>query len=76
MINNLSLGLDLSTQSLTATVIDLLGGDIRQFSINFDDQYPAHKTRNGVLANENPRVVHADPRMWVESIHFRIVLAV
>ena len=63
------LGLDLSTQSLTALVIDLSEADVVfHTSIDFDDAYPSYRTNGGVLTGDDPRVVHADPRMWVQAI--------
>lgn len=65
----LVLGLDSSTQSLTAVVIDLVEGKVvHQRSLNFDRDFPAYGTRNGVLPNPDPAVVHAPPLMWVEAL--------
>jgi xylulokinase len=61
------LGLDLSTQSLTAVVISLSSGVTHQFSISFDDAYPSFHTRGGVLLGESSSEVFADPRMWTEA---------
>jgi len=62
------LGLDLSTQSLTAVVISLSSGVTHQFSISFDDAYPSFHTRGGVLLGESSSEVFADPRMWVQAL--------
>jgi xylulokinase len=62
------LGLDLSTQSLTAVVIDTVTGDLQQSSINFDQAYPSYGTTGGVLIGEDPTRVRVDPRMWVEAL--------
>ena len=63
------LGLDLSTQSLTALVIDLSeAAVVFHASVDFDDAYPSYGTSGGVLTGEDPKVVHADPRMWVQAI--------
>jgi len=64
----LFLGLDLSTQSMTALAIDPEAGAIRSHAIPFDSRYPAYGTREGVLQGSAPGVVHADPRMWIESL--------
>ncbi|MBC8247183.1 MAG: hypothetical protein H8E81_06330, partial [Deltaproteobacteria bacterium] len=64
----LFLGLDLSTQSLTAVVIDRSGDFIEQFSINFDERYASYKTEGGVLIGEDPTVAHSDPNMWMEAL--------
>jgi xylulokinase len=65
----LFLGLDVSTQSLSAMVIDY---DRRKIiynaSFNFDESLPHYKTRNGVLPNRNPLVKHSPPLMWVEAL--------
>ena len=54
MQKNLYLGLDLSTQSLTARVIDPSEGELQSFSINFDQAYPAYHTQEGVLFGNDP----------------------
>ena len=52
----LFLGLDSSTQSLSAVVIDY---DRRKVvydkSLNFDQTLPKYKTQNGVLPNRDPQ---------------------
>jgi len=62
------LGLDLSTQSMSAVVICPSEGGIREFSIQFDHAFPAYHTEGGVLFGETATEVFADPRMWVESL--------
>jgi xylulokinase len=65
----LYLGLDSSTQSLTATVIDPAEHRVVfHHSINFDDELPHYGTRNGVVRHENPLVVTSPPLMWVEAL--------
>jgi xylulokinase len=65
----LFLGLDSSTQSLSAVVIDL---DTRKViyekSLNFDRALPHYKTKNGVLPNRDPLVKHSPPLMWAEAL--------
>ncbi len=73
MADNLYLGLDLSTQSLTIVVIDPLGKDFRQHAINFDSQYPVYRTDGGVIIADDPTVVHADPKMWIEALDDALV---
>ena len=68
MSQNLFLGLDLSTQSLTAVIINPLSKKIRQHSLNFDQCYPAYQTAGGVIIGDDATVVHADPKMWVEAL--------
>lgn len=65
----LFLGLDLSTQSITAAVLDGLGHLIHHRTINFDQGFPAYGTTGGVLTDaENPTVVHGDPLLWAEAL--------
>ena len=65
----LFLGLDSSTQSLSAIVIDY---DQRKVvydkSLNFDQALPHYKTRNGVLPDADPLVKHSPPLMWAEAL--------
>ncbi|HVM59470.1 MAG TPA: FGGY-family carbohydrate kinase [Verrucomicrobiae bacterium] len=66
---NLFLGLDSSTQSLSAIVID---PDARRIvchhSLNFDQALPHYGTVNGTLRSDDPLVVHSPPLMWVEAL--------
>jgi xylulokinase len=62
------LGLDLSTQSLTAVVIDSATGDLQQTSINFDQSYPSYGTTGGAIIGEDATIVCVDPKMWVEAL--------
>lgn len=68
-MSNLFLGLDSSTQSLSAILIDL---DTRQIiydhAINYDEALPHYKTENGVFEHEDPQIVHAPPLMWAEAL--------
>jgi len=63
------LGLDCSTQSLTAILIDFdLKRVIYRNCINFDEDLPHYNTRNGVITLENEKIVHSYPLMWVEAL--------
>jgi xylulokinase len=66
---NLFLGLDSSTQSLSAVLIDY---DTRKVvyekSLNFDQALPKYGTRNGVLPHRDPLVKHSDPLLWAEAL--------
>jgi xylulokinase len=65
----LFLGLDSSTQSLSAVVIDLAARKlIYEQSLNFDHALPHYKTKNGVLPNRDPLVKHSPPLMWAEAL--------
>lgn len=65
------LGLDSSTQSLTATVIDVSRDTRRmafQHSIVFDRDLPHYRTSNGVHRHQDPLVVTSPALMWVEAL--------
>ena len=68
-MGKLFLGLDSSTQSLSAVVIDL---DTRkvvyEHSLNFDQELPQFKTKNGVLPGRDPLVKHSNPLLWVAAL--------
>ena len=65
----LFLGLDSSTQSLSAVVIDYERRKVvYDKSLNFDRALPHYKTQNGVLPNSNPLVKHSSPLMWAEAL--------
>jgi xylulokinase len=65
----LFLGLDASTQSLSAVVIDLDARKvIYEKSLNFDQALPKYKTRNGVLPNRDPLVKHSSPLLWADAL--------
>jgi xylulokinase len=67
--SKLFLGLDSSTQSLSAIVIDLDSRRvIYEKSLNFDKSLPHYKTQNGVLPNPDPLVKHSPPQMWAEAL--------
>jgi xylulokinase len=65
------LGLDCSTQSLTAIVVDVDGDDRRvafEHSLRFDDEFPEYGTTHGVLRGADPREVWSSPLMWAEAL--------
>jgi len=65
----LFLGLDSSTQSLSAVVIDLdTHKVVYEKSLNFDQALPHYKTKNGVLTSRDPLVKHSSPLMWAEAL--------
>jgi xylulokinase len=65
----LFLGLDSSTQSLSAVIIDL---DTRRVvyekSLNFDRALPQFRTQNGVLPHRDPLVKHSSPLLWAAAL--------
>ena len=68
-MGRLFLGLDSSTQSLSAIVIDHDARKvIYETSVGFDDALPHYGTRNGVLSNPDPTVVHSPPLIWAEAL--------
>jgi len=67
----LYLGLDCSTQSLSAVVLESSGGRHRvvlERSLAFDDALPHYGTRHGVLPGADPAIAHSSPVMWVEAL--------
>ena len=65
------LGFDSSTQSLTATAIEI-DGDRRSViatrTFQFDEALPSYGTHHGVLPSRDGAVVHAPPIMWAEAM--------
>lgn len=71
----LFLGLDCSTQSFTAIVIDQAdpgdpasGKVVLEKSLNFDSVFPEFGTRNGVLPADKPGLAHTPPQLWVKAL--------
>ncbi len=63
------LGLDSSTQSLSAILIDSESGQLLyQRSLNYSIELPDYGVTDGFLASETAGVVHAPPLMWVEAL--------
>ncbi len=68
-MSDLFLGLDSSTQSLSAVVVDLSTRQIvHETSLNFDKTLPDYGSQNGVLRSQDPKVVHGSPLMWAEAL--------
>jgi xylulokinase len=69
---SLYLGLDSSTQSLTAIVLEVDRDGTRvvyEHSFAFDEALPAYGTRHGVLtANHGPGVVVSSPLLWADAL--------
>jgi xylulokinase len=64
------LGLDASTQSLTATLIEIereYRAVIDEWSLPYDD-LSSYGTEHGVLRSADPAVVMAPPPLWVEAL--------
>ena len=67
----LYLGLDCSSQSLTAIVIEINGDRRRivfQHSLNFDRDLPEYATTAGVRQGDEPGVVYSPPQMWADAL--------
>lgn len=67
----LYLGLDSSTQSLTAIVIAIEGGKrhiVFESSLSFDEALPQYGTTHGVLPRTAANVAHSSPSMWAEAL--------
>tara|TARA_B100000809_G_scaffold201589_1_gene202219 strand:+ start:1341 stop:2963 length:1623 start_codon:yes stop_codon:yes gene_type:complete len=65
------MGLDSSTQSLTAVVIRVEGENrevLDQRSIRFDEDLASYGCQNGVLEHPDPLVAHSNPLMWAEAL--------
>ena len=67
----LYLGLDSSTQSLSAVVLEASGGRHRvvaELSLPFDQWLRHYGTRHGVLPSADPAVAQSSPVMWAEAL--------
>jgi xylulokinase len=63
------LGLDSSTQSLKAEIIDAEAGRvICSENVNFGKDLPEYNCPNGFLENSDPLIKHADPLIWVAAL--------
>ncbi|RYD48703.1 MAG: carbohydrate kinase, partial [Verrucomicrobiaceae bacterium] len=63
------LGLDSSTQSLTAVVIDPSNGKITcQLSVNFGADLPQYQSPSGFIPGGQNGEVHANPLMWLDAM--------
>lgn len=63
------LGLDCSTQSLTATIINPDSGAVEfQESVHFETELPDYKTHHGFVRGTEPDEFFSDPLMWVEAL--------
>ncbi len=65
------LGLDSSTQSLSASIIEVEKDSssrlVYESSLNFDAHFPNYGIRNGVIPNLGG-VAHTPPQVWVEAL--------
>ncbi len=64
-----SLGIDASTQSVSAIVIDLEDGNIVcNVSINFGEALPHYEAPNGFFSGSEEGEVFSNPRMWLDAL--------
>ena len=67
----LYIGLDSSTQSLSAVVLEARGEArdvVFQTALNFDEVLPGYGTAHGVLPGPDPAVAVSSPVMWAEAL--------
>jgi xylulokinase len=63
------LGLDSSTQSLSALVVDTdTGSVVVDEAVNFGKDLPEYASPHGFLAHDDASVKHANPLMWVAAL--------
>lgn len=63
------LGLDCSTQSLSAILIDFnLSSIVWETSLVFAKEFPQYHTKNGTLQKDGSLVIHSPPLMWIEAL--------
>lgn len=68
-IGHMFLGIDASTQSLTAVVLDGISGEIlAQQSVNFGADLPEYGCISGFLPNGKNGEVHSPPAMWLDAL--------
>jgi xylulokinase len=64
-----ALGIDSSTQSCSAIVIDTDAGKIvAEASVNFGERLPDYKAPQGFIPDGPNGEVHSDPRMWLDAL--------
>ncbi|MGJ8656541.1 MAG: xylulokinase [Akkermansiaceae bacterium] len=64
-----SLGLDSSTQSCSALVIDVESGKVvAETSVNFGADLPQYNAPSGFIPGGENGEVHSDPRMWLDAL--------
>jgi xylulokinase len=65
----LALGLDASTQSCSAIVIDSAGGTvIAEASVNFGERLPQYGAPSGFTPDGSNGEVHSNPLMWLDAL--------
>ena len=67
-IDNLFLGLDLSTQQLKAILLNENGSLVHETSVHFDNDLPHYGTTNGAIQGPDEGEVTSPVAMWVEAV--------
>jgi len=68
-----SLGIDSSTQSCSAIVIDPVAGEVvAEASVNFGDRLPQYDAPSGFIPDGADGEVHSDPRMWLDALELML----
>ena len=63
------LGLDCSTQSLSAIIIDAKAGQIvYEASVNYEKDLPHYQTSHGFVRGTEPDEFFSNPLMWIEAL--------
>jgi len=65
----ITLGLDSSTQSLKAVLIDTVQGSVlAECGVNFGQDLPEFDSPNGFIPNADPLIRRSNPLMWVKAL--------
>ncbi|MBD3197271.1 MAG: carbohydrate kinase [Candidatus Lokiarchaeota archaeon] len=68
-MGDLFLGLDCSTQSLTALIIDSEKKNlIHRESINYENDLSKYATSSGIIMGKSEQEIHSYPIMWIEAL--------
>lgn len=73
MIKRQFLGLDLSTQSLTALVISPSENQIIRYNLNFDRDLPQYNTQDGVPHQKNPNEALLNPLIRLIALEYLLM---
>lgn len=64
-----SLGIDSSTQSCSALIIDVVRGEVvAEASVHFGERLPQYNAPSGFIPGGEQGEVHSDPRMWLDAL--------
>lgn len=64
-----ALGIDVSTQSCSALVVDTQTGDfVAEASINYGERLPQYGALSGFIPDGGDGEVHSDPCMWLDAL--------